>query len=56
MFHQVDRPVCILYAIDYSLHLYIAANRCQYFIERYNLVVLVLVIAPPILLPWSSLS
>ena len=38
MFQYVDIPVCMLYSIHYILNLYIAANRCQFFINSYNVV------------------
>lgn len=37
LFDLIDTPVCIIYAIHYFLNLYIAVNRCQFFIEPYNL-------------------
>ena len=56
VFELVDAPVCYIYAIHYFLNLFIAVNRCQFFIERYNLIQLFLVIVPPIVLPWHSTS
>ena len=56
IFELVDTPVCYIYAIHYFLNLFIAVNRCQFFIERYNLIQLFLVIVPPIVLPWHSTS
>ena len=56
LFELVDMPVCIIYATHYMLNLYIAQNRCQYFIERYNLLQLFAVIIPPIVIPWSVRS
>jgi len=55
-FDWVDKPVCIIYAVHYSLNIYIAANRCQFFIEFYNLIQLVAVIVPPIFLSWNVTS
>lgn len=36
LFDLIDTPVCVIYAIHYFLNLYIAVNRCQFFIEPYN--------------------
>ena len=33
IFEVVDTPVCVIYATLYFLNLYIAINRCQFFIE-----------------------
>ena len=56
IFDWIDKPVCIIYAIYYFLKLYIAVNRCQYFIEIENLIQLLLVIMPPIFLGWNVTS
>lgn len=56
IFDWMDKPVCIIYAVHYFLNLYIAVNRCQYFIESYNLIQLILVIMPPIFLNWNVTS
>lgn len=55
-FDYFDTPVCVIYAVHYFLNLYIAQNRCQFFVTSYNLMQLFLVIIPPIVLPWSSRS
>ena len=55
-FEYFDTPVCVIYAVHYFLNLYIAQNRCQFFVTSYNLMQLFLVIIPPIVLPWSSRS
>ena len=36
-FEYFDRPVCIIYAIHYSMNLYMAVNRCQFFVQSYNM-------------------
>ena len=56
MYGLIDTPVCIVYAMQYFLQLYIAVNRCQFFIDGYNIIQLFLVIIPPIFVPWSSRS
>lgn len=56
MFDWIDKPVCILYAVHFFLNLYIAVNRCQFFIEFDNLIQLTLVILPPIFLSWNVTS
>ena len=35
-FEYFDTPICILYAIHYFLNLYTAVNRCQFFVQGYN--------------------
>ena len=54
IFELIDQPVCIIYATHYFLNLYIAVNRCHFFIERYNMTQLLFVIMPPLVLSWNT--
>jgi len=53
-FCTADMVIGFIYLVEYSLKLYIAPSRFNYFINGGNLFNLVLVIMPPIVFSYSS--
>jgi hypothetical protein len=48
IFNYIDFVICVFLATMYSMRMYIAPNRCHYFLKLVNLADLLLVIIPPI--------
>ena len=56
IYSYFDLGVCIIFAFEYSIKIYVTQKRCQFFIHFNNLVDLFFIILPPILFRWNDTS
>lgn len=55
-FHSVDMVICLIYLIEYSLKLYVAPSRFNYFIKASSLMNILLIIMPPLVFPYGTID
>lgn len=56
VYSYFDLGVCVIFAFEYAIKIYVTQKRCQFFIHFNNLVDLFFIILPPILFRWYETS